>query len=160
MALRVAVQADSKSNVGMENIPIGAAAARMGLNPSALRYYDERGLVPPAERRNGQRLYGHQELRRLALIKVMHGLGLSLDAARALLDEPPTVWRTAVREQTADLDQLIARAQGARRFLHHAQECPHDHPIPQCPAMIDTLDRIVGGLTLEELAAEHAGDDE
>ena len=32
-----------KSNVAMDLIPIGEAAARLGMSPSALRYYDERG---------------------------------------------------------------------------------------------------------------------
>ncbi|MGH3694213.1 MAG: MerR family transcriptional regulator [Pseudonocardiaceae bacterium] len=52
----------------MDLISIGQAADRLGLNPSALRYYDERGLVTPAARRAGRRVYGLEELRRLAFI--------------------------------------------------------------------------------------------
>jgi MerR family regulatory protein len=44
------VQVGLKSNDGMELIPIGEAAALLGLSTSALRYYDERGLVRPSGR--------------------------------------------------------------------------------------------------------------
>ena len=60
----------------MDVIPIGEAAARLGLTASALRYYDERGLVCPQVRRGGRRMYGPEELRRLAFIKLAHRLGL------------------------------------------------------------------------------------
>ncbi len=52
----------------MTLIPIGRAAAQLGLTASALRYHDDRGLVPPVRQR-GQRMYGPDELRRLAFIK-------------------------------------------------------------------------------------------
>jgi DNA-binding transcriptional MerR regulator len=60
----------------MDLIPIGEAATRLGLSTSALRYYDERGLVCPHVRRGGRRMYGSEELRRLAFIKLAHQLGL------------------------------------------------------------------------------------
>jgi DNA-binding transcriptional MerR regulator len=77
----------------MDLIPIGQAAARLGLSASALRYYDERGLVCPPARRAGQRMYGSEELRRLAFVKIAHRLGLPLDTAAAVLDAPGPQWR-------------------------------------------------------------------
>ena len=67
----------------MDLIPIGEAAARLALSTSALRYYDERGLVRPQVRRGGRRMNGSEELRRLAFIKVAHRLGLPLQTAAA-----------------------------------------------------------------------------
>ena len=52
------------------------------------------------------------------------------------------------------LDELIARANGARDFLQHALACPADHPVDQCPDMIEALDKRLAGVTLEELAAQ------
>ncbi|MGH3836793.1 MAG: MerR family transcriptional regulator [Pseudonocardiaceae bacterium] len=72
----------------MNLIPIGQAADRLGLNASALRYYDERGLVSPPARQAGRRMYGPEELRRLAFLKIAHDLGLPLDTAAAILDAP------------------------------------------------------------------------
>jgi DNA-binding transcriptional MerR regulator len=151
------VQVGLKSNGVMDLIPIGEAAARLGLSTSALRYYDERGLVCPPARQAGQRMYGPDELRRLAFVKIAHRLGLPLHTAAAVLDAPGARWRETVREQIAHLDEVIAQAQGAQLFLTHALDCPTDHPARQCPSMIAALDRLVDGTSVDELAAEHSG---
>lgn len=78
------LQADLKSTDRVDDIPIGQAAERLGLNPSALRYYDERGLVRAPTRRAGRRMYGRDELRRLAFIKIAQQLGLPLETSRFL----------------------------------------------------------------------------
>jgi DNA-binding transcriptional MerR regulator len=137
----------------MELVTIGEAAQTLGLNTSALRYYEDRGLVTP-ERRGGKRKYAREQLRRLAFIQVMQRLGIKLDAASAVLDEPSDQWRDVVREQIAAIEELIARANGARDFLEHALACPADHPVDECEHMIDFLDRRLGGVSIEELAAE------
>jgi DNA-binding transcriptional MerR regulator len=137
-------------------IPIGEAARRLGVSASALRYYDERGLLRPAARRGGRRLYGAEELRRLAFIHIAQRLGISLDTAAAVLDEPSDRWREVVRAQIAALEEQVALAKGAQAFLSHALGCPADHPARECPTMIGTLDRLVAGMTFDQLAAEHS----
>lgn len=132
---------------------IGEAAQMLELNTSALRYYEDRGLVTP-ERRGGKRMYSRRHLRRLAFIQLMQRLGIRLDAAAAVLNEPSDQWRDVVREQITAIDELIARANGARDFLEHALACPTDHPVDQCPNMIGGLDKRLSGVTIEELAAE------
>lgn len=144
-----------KSNDPMDLIPIGRAAARLGLSASALRYYDERGLVCPPARQAGRRMYGSDELRRLAFIKIAQRLGLPLETAAAVLDAPGPQWRQSVRDQIAELDAVIANARAAQTFLTHALNCPTDHPARQCATMIGALDRLVDGVTVDELAAEH-----
>ena len=57
----------------MDLIPIGRAAARLGMSTSALRYYDERKLVCPSARLAGKQMYGAEQLRRLAFIKSCTG---------------------------------------------------------------------------------------
>lgn len=140
----------------MDSIPIGEAAARLQMTTSALRYYDDRGLVCPQQRRAGKRMYGSEELRRLAFIKIFHQLGVPLDTAAAVLDSPSPQWRDVVREQIAQLDEVIAQARGAQQFLTHALHCPTDHPARECPTMTSALDRLVSGMTVDQLAAEHA----
>ncbi len=149
------VQAGLKSNEAMDLIPIGQAADRLGLNPSALRYYDERGLVSPSQRRSGQRMYGLDELRRLAFIKIAQRLGLPLNTAAAVLDAPGPQWRQIVQAQIAELDEVIAQAQGAQLFLTHALNCPTNHPARECSTMIAALDRLVDGTTVDQLVDEH-----
>jgi DNA-binding transcriptional MerR regulator len=99
-------------------------------------------------------MYGSEQLRRLALIKIAHQLGLPLDTAAAVLDAPGPQWRQTVRQQIADLDEVIAQARGAQMFLTHALNCPTDHPARECATMIAALDRLVEGTTVDELAAE------
>ncbi|MGH3919117.1 MAG: MerR family transcriptional regulator [Pseudonocardiaceae bacterium] len=139
----------------MDLIPIGQAADRLGLNASALRYYDERGLVSPPTRQAGRRMYGPEELRRLAFLKIAHDLALPLDTAAAILDAPGPQWRQTVRQQIAELDTMIAKAQGAQKFLTHALNCPTNHPARDCNTMIATLDRLVDGTTVDQLAVEY-----
>lgn len=142
----------------MDLIPIGEAARRLGMRTSALRYYEERGLVRPAARVHGKRVYGRPELRRLAFIQIAQRLGIRLDTAAAVLDESSARWRVTVGEQIAELEDLIARAQGAKDFLTHALMCPAEHPARECPYMMDTLDRLIEGASFEQLAREHIGD--
>jgi DNA-binding transcriptional MerR regulator len=140
----------------MDLISIGDAAARLRMSQSALRYYDERGLVCPRARRAGRRMYGLEELRRLAFIKIAQRLGLPLDTAAAVLDASGPQWRQIVRQQIAQLDEVIAQAQGAQRFLTHALHCPTDHPARECATMIGALDRLVDGMPVDQLATMHA----
>ncbi|SRR6266545_25738 len=137
----------------MDLLPIGEVARRLALNSSALRYYEERGLVRPAERRGGKRMYGQDELRRLAFIQITQRLGMSLDAAGAILDGPGERWREVLGAQIAELEDLITRAQQAQAFLQHAMDCKAAHPIRQCKVLIGALDRRAAGESLERLTA-------
>ena len=141
----------------MTLITIGEAATRLGLSTSALRYYDERGLVPVRTRQSGQRLYGRDELRRLAFIKIAHRLGIPLDTAGAILDAPDQQWRETVRDQIAALEDLIKQAKGAQTFLTHALNCRHAHPARDCPNMTTALDDVLDGATSIEQLGELYG---
>ena len=88
----------------MNMLTIGEVARRAGIRTSALRYYEDRGLMTP-ERRGGKRMYSRQQLRRLAFIQLMQHLGIRLDAASAVLDEPSDQWRDVVREQIAAIER-------------------------------------------------------
>ena len=105
----------------MELLPIGVVAARSGMASSALRYYEDQGLLPPAVRTpGGARRYPRTVLRRLAVIRAARNMGLSLPEIRTALatlpkDRPPTVqdwarlsqdWRNRLDEQIAALTEL------------------------------------------------------
>ncbi|MFO7250275.1 MAG: MerR family transcriptional regulator [Actinomycetes bacterium] len=141
----------------MELVPIGEAARMLKVNASALRYYEERGLVKPACRVNGRRMYGRAELRRLAFVHMAQTMGFRLDVIREALDEPGERWREAIRRRIADLDELIARAERAKRFLAHALECPAEDPVQDCPTLTEALDRQLAGENPAEIATEHLG---
>lgn len=143
-----------------EPIPIEQAARRVGMAPSALRYYDERGLVTPVSRTGGRRWYGREELRRLAFIGIARRLGLPLSAVAAVFDEPRPVWQQVAQEQIAELDAVIERARVAQEFLRRAVDCPTDNPPRECPSMIGALDSLVDGATIDDLARREAAADD
>lgn len=59
---------------------IGDAAAAAGTTPRALRFYEQRGLLPPPARSgSGQREYGPAEVSRVRLIRQLLAAGLTVD---------------------------------------------------------------------------------
>ena len=104
----------------MEQLTIGQVAARAGVAPSALRYYEQQGLIAASRTPGGARRYPRSVLRRLAFVRAAQNVGLSLGEIRdglATLPEgrPPTagdwarlsrVWRTRLDEQIAALERL------------------------------------------------------
>ena len=101
-------------------LAIGEVAGRSGMAPSALRFYEEQGLISATRTSGGARRYPRAVLRRLALIRAGRNVGLSLPEIRSALDtlpadRPPTVtdwarlssgWRDRLDEQIAALTQL------------------------------------------------------
>ena len=73
----------------METLPIGDLAARSGVAPSALRYYEREGLIRSTRTGGNQRRYHRSELRRVAFIKIAQQVGVSLDEIRGALSELP-----------------------------------------------------------------------
>jgi len=66
---------------------IGEVAERVGLSLRTVRYYEEAGLVFPAERTDGGfRLYRDEDIARLELIKEMKPLGFTIQEMRDLLE--------------------------------------------------------------------------
>lgn len=129
------------------------------MNTSALRYYEERGLIRAVARQAGKRMYDTEQLRRLVLVQVMQQLGIPLEAALAILDEENDAWREHLSRQIERLDDLIARANLARDFLARARNCRADHPVAQCPKLTGIIDRRLAGVSFDELVREHTGVD-
>jgi len=68
-------------------LQIGEVADRVGLSLRTVRYYEEMGLIEPETRTDGGfRLYTEEHVERLALIRRMKPLGLSVQDMRDLLD--------------------------------------------------------------------------
>ena len=73
----------------METLAIGDLAARSGVAPSALRYYEREGLIRSTRTSGNQRRYLRSELRRVAFIKIAQQVGVSLEEIREALSELP-----------------------------------------------------------------------
>lgn len=70
-------------------LAIGAVANRTGLAVSAIRYYEEQGLVRSERNKGGQRRFLRSDIRRLSFIIIAQDLGFSLDQIREQLDRLP-----------------------------------------------------------------------
>jgi DNA-binding transcriptional MerR regulator len=116
-------------------VPIDEVARRLGLRASAIRYYDERGVVLPASRRAGRRWYRDEEIRRLAIVQYWQTSALmSLDDIRDILAGPKRKrrWREIVEEQISTLEAQIDQMAAAREFLEHILEHHPDEPPDGC----------------------------
>lgn len=108
---------------------IGELARRAGLRPSALRYYEDVGILPLARRVSGQRRYDDTALRRLEAIRVAQHAGFTLAEIRMLAHgfsprTPPSArWRELARRKLPEVEDLIARARGMKRLLEAGLRC-------------------------------------
>jgi MerR family redox-sensitive transcriptional activator SoxR len=110
-----------------DKLRIGEVAQRAGLRKSAIRYYEEIGLLPEAERVSGQRVYDLSVFRRLTLIDVSQRAGLSLEEIRDLIDagsEPISERLQALAtRKLPEVEALIERAEAMRDWLRTAEGC-------------------------------------
>ncbi|RSZ65553.1 MerR family transcriptional regulator [Corynebacterium hylobatis] len=74
-----------------ELMPIGVFARRTGLTASALRFYDDAGLLPPADvdPHSGYRRYGHDQIHRAKLLRELREISMPLTAIQEVFDAPP-----------------------------------------------------------------------
>ena len=91
---------------------VGELARETGLSVRTLHYYDEIGLLAPAQHTaSGHRLYGGADLARLQQIKSLRQLGFSLEQIRDCLNGPDFSPLRLVESHLASLREQIARQQ-------------------------------------------------
>lgn len=113
-------------------VPIDEVARRFGLRASAVRYYEERGLLQPASRRAGRRWYGPDEIRRLAAIRYWQTCGqMSLEEIAGVLAGPDATreWAQIVQGRIDALRQQAEQMNEARAHLEHVLS-HHRHASP------------------------------
>jgi MerR family redox-sensitive transcriptional activator SoxR len=118
----------SRLRVNEASLTIGQVAAAVGLNASALRYYERRGVMPMPERTSGQRRYRTDAIARLRTIRAAQQVGLSLAEITQLLagadnGESAEVLRELAERRLPDVEALIERAQALKGWLELAAEC-------------------------------------
>src|SRR5215475_4057770 len=107
----------------MAQLTISQVAQEIRLRPSAIRYYENIGLLPKAERLSGQRRYDPRVLYRLAIIQRARQLGFTLSEIRHLffgfrdVTRASERWRTLSKRKLADLEQLMNGIKTVRWLL-------------------------------------------
>ena len=111
-------------------IPIGEVARRSGVASSALRFYEERGLIQSERAGSGHRRYPRSTLRRIAFIVFAQRIGLSLEEIGAELaklppDRMPTRgdWAKLSAGWKARVDERIEELQRLRNTLTECIGC-------------------------------------
>lgn len=106
-----------------EWLTIGQVAARAGLAPSALRFYEAERLIRARRSGGGQRRFHRDVLRRIAFVRIAQRVGLTLEEIRAALATLPAErtpnkddwarlsrsWKPRLDEQIATLERLRDR---------------------------------------------------
>lgn len=111
-------------------LTIGEVARRSGVAASALRFYEERGLIGSERAGSGHRRYPRPVLRRIAFIVYAQRVGLKLDEIAAELgklppDRAPTRrdWARLSRTWTQRIDQRIAELERLKLGLEGCIGC-------------------------------------
>ena len=110
---------------------IGELAAATGLAPSAIRFYEQSGLLPAAQRSaNGYRSYSVEAVERLRYIQLAQALGFTLDTLRAGLvnrgvqskDEVQDEMLQRLDARLVEVDQMLATLRAQRKDLLAVRE--------------------------------------
>ena len=125
-------------------IAIGELSRRTNCNIETVRYYERIGLLPPPARRGRYRLYGSEDVGRLAFVRRSRELGFTLDEVRALLGLAAggggacAEVRKIAAIHLAEVQAKVADLQAMERVLADAVRRCDAGETPGCP-LIDVL---------------------
>jgi MerR family redox-sensitive transcriptional activator SoxR len=108
---------------------IGQVAKQSGFAASAIRYYEQTGILPKPVRLGGRRQYDRSILERLAVLGRAKACGFSLAETRHLFygfreGAPPSErWRTLAKRKLAELDELTCKINATRELLQRSCSC-------------------------------------
>lgn len=110
----------------MKFLDIGEVSARSGIKPSALRYYEEVGLITSVFRHGLRRQFSPEVLLQLTLISMGKTAGFSLTEISGMFGRAgaPDLPRTTLHEKADEIDRQIRQLSALRDTLRHVAECP------------------------------------
>jgi MerR family copper efflux transcriptional regulator len=125
-----------------EIMTISQAAARSGVPPKTIRFYEEAGIIEPAARSvNRYRAYDDSDVHTLRFVHRARRLGFPLKDVAALLDLYRNTQRASrdvkklALKRVAELDRRIAELTAIRDTISNlAKQCQGDHR-PECPIL-------------------------
>jgi MerR family transcriptional regulator, redox-sensitive transcriptional activator SoxR len=114
------------------DLAISDVARVFGLRTSAIRYYEQIGILPPAMRKNGQRRYDNSALFRLAVVQRARETGFTLEEIRELFfgfppgTRPPKRWHKLSQSKIAELRNRMKRLKLMETLLKRMENCRCD----------------------------------
>ena len=149
-------------NPAPATLTVRDAAARLGVTPRTLKYYEELGIVVPVRSESRYRLYEEADLDRLARVLRLRSLGFSLAAITAMLQQPfeapadggrPRLSEASLKSLrdtlAAQLDGIAARVAQVRKELKDAAALQ-----AQLQRDLDYVERRLAGESLEAALAQ------
>ncbi|MFN7970947.1 MAG: MerR family DNA-binding protein [Acidobacteriota bacterium] len=126
----------------MGEIKIGEVARRAGVGIDTIRFYERRGLLPDAPRReSGYRIFSGDEVRLVRFIKKAQALGFTLDEVEGFLrlrheDLPCDEARAMAEEKLADIEQKLRHLQAMKVALRTlVRSCKRPARTGSCPIL-------------------------
>ena len=118
----------------MADIDIAEAARRTGLAASALRYYEERGLIASSGRRGLRRTFDPAVVEQIALIRLGQAAGFTLEEIAVMFGPAgqPRIDRRQLIEKADALTPAIRRLTAMQEGLRHAARCTAPSHL-ECP---------------------------
>ncbi|NIX75638.1 helix-turn-helix domain-containing protein [Microvirga terricola] len=118
----------------MQILDIGEVAERSGVPPSALRYYEEIGLIQSIRRHGLRRQFEADVLLKLSLIELGKTAGFSLTEVANMFGEDgrPDIPRDQLRAKADDLQRQMLDLRLLRDALRHVADCPAPSHL-ECP---------------------------
>ena len=122
----------------MYRLTISQVAQQIGIQASAIRYYEQIGLLPPAYRVSGQRRYDSTALYRLAIIQRARQLGFTLPEIGQLffgfrdVTRASVRWRTLSERKVAELDDLMDGIKEVKKILQRLMTECRCETLDQC----------------------------
>src|SRR5437868_10900728 len=120
-----------------ETMAISDVARFFGLRTSAIRYYEDIGILPAPMRENGRRRYEKSVLFRLAVIQRAQETGFTLREIRELFfgfrpgTPPPKRWRELSRRKLTQLEERMNRLKIMETLLRRLEKC-HCDALDEC----------------------------
>ncbi|MBI5237832.1 MAG: heavy metal-responsive transcriptional regulator [Deltaproteobacteria bacterium] len=126
-----------------EEFTIGVLAKRVGVDVQTVLYYERRGLLLPAGRKEmGYRLYNKESIKRLGFIRHGKELGFTLAEIKSLLDlrvESASACEKVqkkVNDKLTMVEQKIRGLKSLRKVLNELVECcDRRQPTEECPIL-------------------------
>jgi MerR family redox-sensitive transcriptional activator SoxR len=139
-------------DAAMALLTISEVAGKIGLRPSAIRYYEQIGLLPAAQRISGQRRYDVTAIYRLVVIQRARQTGFTLDEIKKLFfgfrtGTPPSArWQKLKKQKMVELDAMLEHIQTMRELIEQQGEC-HCVALEECGKLIFER-QCAGGTTI------------
>jgi DNA-binding transcriptional MerR regulator len=131
-----------KVHDGRMALTIGELARATGVPTSTIRFWERKAVLPPPERRAGQRRYGPEAVEWVVLFRKCQEAGLTLAEIREFhhraTGQSAETCQDLLRDKLIDLERRIADLRRAHAMLTHATRCEHEN-ITTCPVFREQL---------------------